>query len=70
MRTKPKSAYSLTHTIIWDSLYCYSRAIGPGLHDDQVLPVIGKALFEFGWPCMGPAIVRIFEANDVVDVQV
>lgn len=29
MLTKPKSAYSLTHTIIWDSLYCYSTARAP-----------------------------------------
>ncbi len=25
MFTKPKNAYSLTHTIIWDILYCYSE---------------------------------------------
>jgi len=27
MFTKPKNAYSLTHTIIWDILYCYSAAV-------------------------------------------
>ena len=27
MFTKPKNAYSLTHTIIWDILYCYSTRI-------------------------------------------
>jgi len=25
MFTKPKNAYSLTHTIIWDILYCYRQ---------------------------------------------
>lgn len=30
MFTKPKNAYSLTHTIIWDILYCYRIKGRPG----------------------------------------
>jgi len=30
MFTKPKNAHSLTHTIIWDILYCYRKQRGQG----------------------------------------
>ena len=32
MFTKPKNAHSLTHTIIWDILYCYSAIRCKGAH--------------------------------------
>jgi hypothetical protein len=36
MLTKPKNANSLTHTIIWDILYCYSAAIETEFDGPQV----------------------------------
>ena len=44
MFTKPKNAYSLTHTIIWDILYCYSASIQIQFDWPQIHRIIGELL--------------------------
>ncbi len=56
MFTKPKNAYSLTHTIIWDILYCYSTTIQVQLDGPQIHRIIGKLFALIPDPVTGSAI--------------
>ncbi|GBO88847.1 hypothetical protein MSSD14B_25150 [Marinobacter salsuginis] len=69
MLTKPKSAYSLTHTIIWDSLYCYREAIQRCLDRQKIYGVIGKPFSICITPMIGSPTPGPFQWDNMIDVR-
>ena len=68
MFTKPKNAYSLTHTIIWDILYCYSGSIQASFNRYQIHRIVRKLLTLLPGPRGGPMIPRPIERYYVVNI--
>lgn len=70
MFTKPKNAYSLTHTIIWDILYCYSTTVQARLYRQQIHWIV-RELFPLCFaPRPGAVIPGPLQGHHMVDVDV
>jgi hypothetical protein len=70
MLTKPKNANSLTHTIIWDILYCYREYVQAQLNGPEINHIVCKP-FSLGLrPPSGPALPGPLQRNHVINVYV